>query len=320
MFKSDKTPVWLMRQAGRYLPEYRALKEKYSFLELCRSPELAAEVTLQPLRRFEVDIAIIFADILLPLQGMGIELDFNPGPKIFNPVSKPEDVKSLSADGGESNKYVPEAIRLVKKEHDTIFGFCGSPWTLACYITDPGKYKHFQNTVIFARTQQAAFEDLMEMLVEVLSEYLNLQLEAGVKAVQIFDSWGGILSAEDYKRYSLPWIEKLLSKVNGNTILYCGNGQHLLEEVFESSADYISLDWRCNLEAACALAQKKNKGIQGNLDPTILFESPDIVSKATKSMLSKVAPDVPYIANLGHGVLQDTPIESVRTFVDTVHG
>lgn len=325
----ESPPVWLMRQAGRYLPEYRALKEKHTFLELCKSAELATEVTLQPLRRFNLDAAIVFADILLPAEAIGFSVDFNPGPKIANPIKDPSDLQRL-----HQSSFNPAAdptcktISALRKHFDAdsamadkaVIGFCGSPWTLACYLTDQGPFKHFAATQIFAAKQSKAFVAFIDLLEQCLGDFLLAQIAAGADAVQIFDSWGGLLAAEDYRRFSLPSIQRIVERIKPTgcpVIVYCGGTAHLLNEMKETEADGISLDWKTELSVAEEILGSSML-IQGNLDPAHLFLPQEQLEIEAKLMSQQLKRRNRYIANLGHGILQQTPIESVETFIHAV--
>ena len=325
---TPRPPVWLMRQAGRYMEEYVELKEKHGFLKLCRTPDLAVEVSLQPIRAFDLDAAIIFSDILIPLSDLGINFDFTPAPKITNPLKKPEDIERLSAGNlRKSVGFVFEAIAKLKNElafyskeqyRKAVIGFSGAPWTLACYAIDQGPYKQFQGTQVFAYRHHDAFDHLMNLLTELCSKYLIEQFRAGADAVQLFDSWAGILSAEDYSQLALPYTKRIISILKEEgcpTILYVGNSAHLHNKMEDSGANCLSLDWRADLKSVYL---HSNKAIQGNLDPSSLFQSHSQIIAATKEMLSKIGDHTRYIANLGHGVLPGTPREAVQTFVKTI--
>lgn len=324
----ERPPVWLMRQAGRYMPQYRELKERHSFLELCRRPELAVEVSLQPIDQLDVDAAIIFSDILIPLTSLGIEIEFNPGPHILNPLRDPRDFTKLgSASLGPAVGYVFDAVAGLRAElagrpgkRKAVIGFAGAPWTLACYLTAQGPYKHFQATSIFAHEHPREMEQLLDRLTTLITDYLMGQVAAGADAVQLFDSWGGILDAADYRQFSLPYLERIISAVQDigcPVILFVGNSSHLLAELGTTGATAISIDWRTSLsEAARQLGDRFI--LQGNLDPTQLFGSiPDVVDRTT-TMLRQAPHGGRYIANLGHGILQTTPVENVEAFVRTV--
>lgn len=328
----DRPPVWLMRQAGRYLSEYRAVKEQHGFLGMCRSAEIAAEVTLQPVRIFDVDAAIIFSDILLPAACLGIEVDFNPGPVVKNPIRSPGDLNSIKVgDPAAKLSYVLDALRIVRSDLEkevtenrkAVIGFAGAPWTLACYLIDQGPYKHFAGTQIFAQRHSEAFKGFVMLLADLIADYLLAQIEAGADVVQIFDSWGGNLSEEDYRRFALPANQRIIETVRHRApvVLYVGGGSHLLSSMYDSGADCLSVDWRTSLEKAVSIGDG-SRAVQGNLDPAQLFAPVEEVIRHSRKMLGSVmktkARHRGYVANLGHGVLQETPRESVKAFVDTV--
>lgn len=324
-----RPPVWLMRQAGRYMKAYRDLKSKHGFLGLCRSPELAAEVTMQPVRAFDPDAAIIFSDIMIPLEGMGIEFTFNPGPQIENKIKTLSDVNELKvSDPLNSCPFVFEAISSVKRqlselearEPKALIGFAGAPWTLACYIVEQDIYKHFQGTQVFAHKNPEVAITLLTKITDVIVKYVLAQVEAGAEVIQIFDSWGGILGEEDYKQFSLPFLQRIFEQVRStgcSSILYVNNSAHLLSALEQSGADCISVDWRTPLDKA-ENTLSGNLALQGNLDPTHLFKNKEDLHQLTRKMLSGLNRKTGYIANLGHGILPHTPIESVQCFIDAV--
>ena len=326
----ERPPVWLMRQAGRYLSEYRALKEQYSFLELCKSVELALQVTLQPIEILDVDAAIIFADILLPLEPMGINLEFNPGPKIHNPIRQANDVQQLKVvDNFSRLQFVFDLVAQARQELEKLpgepkatIGFAGAPWTLASYLIDQGPVKHFLGTQIFAEERPQAFHDLMEKLTLSVSGYLLEQVANGAQAIQLFDTWGGNLSAKDYRRFALPYTQKIIHAVRNTgtpCVLYLNGASHLLDELLESGADCLSIDWRSDLgetEGYVVEKSQREVALQGNLNPTLLFQSQENLAQTTREMLARVKRRKSYIVNLGHGVLPTTPRENVVAFVE----
>lgn len=324
----ERPPVWLMRQAGRYLEEYRALKTKNSFLEMCRNPELAFEVSMQPIRFFQPDAAIVFADILLPAQCLGIDVTFAPGPKVTNPIRGVADIRDLRMESpARILSFVPEALTAIRNALEqeegprkAVIGFAGAPWTMACYLIDQGPYKHFEQTAIFAKEHPKAFAFFLETISRLTEEYLLAQVEGGADVVQLFESWGGILSLDDYRRYALPSCERIITSLARRgvpVILYVNGSSHLLHAMTESGASCLSVDSRTPLAAAYSVVGK-NVTIQGNLDPTDLFLQGDEVYSRTREMISAVPDQRNYIANLGHGVLQSTPRESVRVFIEAV--
>ena len=320
-------PVWLMRQAGRYLPEYRALKEKHSFLEMCKSPELAAEVTMQPLRRFALDAAILFADIMLPLECLGLKVDFSPGPQLDRQIRSPLDISELNLHPVEQIlSYVFSSVSLIRSRLEpaaerirpAFLGFAGAPWTLACYLIDQRSFKNFHGTHVFAAEHPAALEQLLDKLARMTIDYLYGQIEAGVDAVQLFDTWAGSLSQESYRRFALPSVRRITEAVKRKqrpVILYVNGCSHLLPALREAGADAISIDWRTGLREA---EQILGSGIslQGNLDPACLFAPPEQVRAAAGRAVCSLERRTGYIANLGHGILPETPVEGVAAFIE----
>jgi uroporphyrinogen decarboxylase len=322
----DCTPVWMMRQAGRYLPEYRAIRAKHSFLEMCKTPELAAEVTLQPIRRFEIDAAIIFADILLPLEPMGIGLEFSKGegPVIGNPVRNMADVARLKpVEAATQIEYLMNAIKIVLRELDRkvpLIGFSGAPFTLASYIIEGGGSRNYEHAKTMMFAQPDAWHRLMEHLTGVIVNYLNAQIDAGVQVVQLFDSWVGALGPSDYREFVLPHQKRVIAGIKKTVPLihFAHGASHLLEMVSEAGGDVIGLDWRCDLD----LAWKRvgfDKAVQGNLDPVSLFGTPDFIRKRTKDILDRAAARNGHIMNLGHGILQQTPLDHAEEFINATH-
>jgi uroporphyrinogen decarboxylase len=322
----DCTPVWMMRQAGRYLPEYREIRSKHTFLEMCKTPEVAAEVTIQPVRRFEIDAAIIFADILLPLEPMGIGLEFakGEGPVIHNPVRTMADVLKLRPiDAASQIEYLMKAIKIVLKELGgkvPLIGFSGAPFTLASYIIEGGGSRNYEHakTMMFAEPQ--AWHKLMEHLTGVIINYLNAQIDAGVQVVQLFDSWVGALGPSDYREFVLPHQKNVIAGIKKSVPLihFAHGASHLLEMVSEAGGDVIGLDWRCDLD----IAWKRvgfDKAVQGNLDPIALFGSQEFIRKRTKEILDRAGGRNGHIMNLGHGILQQTPLENAAEFINATH-
>lgn len=322
----DCTPVWIMRQAGRYLEEYRAVRARHSFIEVCKTPELAAEITLQPIRRFELDAAILFADILLPLEQMGIEFAFtrDDGPRIGNPVRTRADVEKLRAIAPrEEMAYLMETIRLVKRELNglvPLIGFAGAPFTLASYLIEGGGSRHYLLTKSLMYRDPAVWRLLMEKLTDMTIAYLNDQIAAGVQAVQVFDSWVGCLSSADYRDFVLPHQKRLLASLNPETpcIHFAFGASHLLPLVKEAGGDVIGVDWRTDIGAAWkALAYEP--GIQGNLDPAALHGSRPYLRRRVRGILAGVGGRNGHIFNLGHGILPTAPVDAVKCLIDLVH-
>ena len=322
----DQTPAWFMRQAGRFLPEYRAVRERHTLLEICAVPELTAEVTLQPIRRFGMDGAIIFADILLPLVPMGIDLTFVPdvGPSIANPIRTPEDIARLvPIDPLEALAPTLEALRLVRSElpPDTaLIGFAGAPFTLASYLIEGGPTRNFIKTKSFMYHQPEAFRALMEKLVTLTIDYLRAQAEAGAQVLQLFDSWVGYLGREDYRRFIKPHsaaIFEALGDLDCPTIHFGVGTGELLGDISEAGGDVIGLDWRVPLDEGWARVGE-DKGVQGNLDPAVLYGPHDFIRERVQRILTLADGRPGHVFNLGHGVNPTTPMDGVSVVLDTL--
>ena len=322
----DRTPVWFMRQAGRYMAEYRKLREKHTLLDLCKNPELACEVTMQPLR-LGVDAAILFADILLPLEPMGAPFEFakGEGPVIHEPVSRIEQIEKLRViDPHEGLGYVLEAIRTIRKElagKVPLIGFAGAPFTLASYLVEGGKSAHFAKTKRLMYAEPAAWRLLMEKLSEVVRLYLRAQIEAGAQVVQLFDSWVGQLSVEDYVEYVQPHTKHILSDVMkaGVPVIHFGTGtQALLPAMRDAGGHVIGVDWKTPLAEAWERIGYDH-AVQGNLDPTVLFGPLDVAKRHAKRVLEAAGKRNGHIFNLGHGILPETPVATVEAIIDYVH-
>jgi uroporphyrinogen decarboxylase len=323
----DRTPIWLMRQAGRYMAEYRAIREKYSFLEMVKTPELAAEVTMQPVNAFEVDAAIIFADILPPLEGVGIDLTFEKGegPVIHNPIRTPAHIEALpQPDPREHTAFTLEAIRLVKNElagRIPLIGFSGAPFTLASYAIEGGSSRDFRTTKKLMYGEPEAWRMLMSKLTGLVSSYLLAQVEAGAQAVQIFDSWAGNLAPIDYQEYVLPYVQQCIANVEsaGVPIIYFGvEMSGMMPLLKQTGAHVLGADWRIALDDAWAQIGP-GIAIQGNLDPTVLFAPWPVVQSRAADILERAAGRPGHIFNLGHGILTETPVENVKRLVEFVH-
>ena len=321
------TPVWLMRQAGRYLPEYMAIRSKYSFLEMCKAPDLAAEVTLQPVDILGVDAAILFADILLPLEGMGINLEFakDEGPIIHNPVRTMRDVENLRIiDAEEATPYVMEAIRILRRElvnKAPLIGFSGAPFTLASYMIEGSGSKTYINCKRMMYEAPAIWHALMAKISEVVVRYLKAQIAAGAQAVQVFDSWVGTVAPDDYREFVLPHTKYVMDALKGQgvpVIHFANNGSTLLDLVKEAGGDVFGLDWRVDLDEAWSRLGH-DVAVQGNLDPFALFAPAEIIEKKVKQILVKAAKRPGHIFNLGHGINKETPVEKAKILVDAVH-
>jgi uroporphyrinogen decarboxylase len=313
-----------MRQAGRYMKEYRALREKHSILELAKTPELACEVTLQPVRAMQVDAAILFADILLPVEPMGVKLRFSPGPVLENGVRDAADVKRLiDFDVREGLSYVLRAVRMTRDELGEkvpLIGFAGAPFTLASYIIEGGPTKDFAKTKAFMLEQPKAWDLLMRKLRRITADYLSAQIAAGAQAVQLFDSWIGALSPEQYRRFVQPHSAFVLSTAGkfGVPVIHFGTGTSgFLEDFSAAGGDVIGVDWRVDLGRAWKRIGPK--AIQGNLDPVALMGPRAELKKAVEEILGQARGKRGYIFNLGHGILPQTPVDNVRAVVDWVH-
>ena len=322
----DVTPVWFMRQAGRYMPEYQAIRQKYSLLEICYQPELAAEVTLQPVRAFGVDAAILFADILLPAIPLGVGLEFakGEGPVLHNPVRTMEDVRALKPVEVEAALgYVMEAIRILRGElkETPLIGFCGAPFTVASYIIEGGSSREFLKTKMMMYSNPQTWYALMEKLSGVLADYLVAQIRAGAQAVQVFDSWVGVLSPWDYETFVLPYSQKVLTaaKNAGVPVIHFGtNTTTLLPLMKRAGGDVIGLDWRIPLDNGWSLLGD-DIAVQGNLDPIALFAPLPELKARVQDVLRRANGRPGHIFNLGHGILQHTPVDNVKAVVEMVH-
>lgn len=325
--ETDYTPVWLMRQAGRYMPEYMAIREKSDFLTMCKTPELATEVTLQPVDIIGVDAAILFADILLPLEGMGLDLAFakNEGPVISNPVRNKQDVDNIRIlEAEEATPYVMDAIRMLRKELENkvpLIGFSGAPFTIASYIIEGGGSKEYKNCKTMMYKEPELWHALLGKISEVLLRYLKAQIKAGAQAVQMFDSWVGALNAQDYVTYVLPHSKFVLAGLKDEgvpVIHFANNAGAMLENVAEAGGDVIGVDWRINLDVAWNRVGY-DRAIQGNLDPFILFSTPEVIEEKVKWILELADNRPGHIFNLGHGINKETPVENVKALVEAVH-
>ena len=322
----DCTPVWIMRQAGRYLEEYRAVRAKHSFIEVCKTPELVVEITLQPVRRFELDAAIIFADILLPLEKMGIDFEFTKGdgPRINNTVRTRADVAKMRAiDPMAEMAYLMDAIRMVKRELNgkvPLIGFSGAPFTLASYITEGGGSRNYVFTKSMMYREPETWHLLMEKLTDMVIVYLNDQIKAGVQAVQVFDSWVGCLSLADYREFVLPHQKRLMAGLDKSVphVHFAFGASHLLPLIREAGGDVLGLDWRMDIDAAWKVLDHE-PCIQGNLDPVALYGSREYIERRVAEILARVGNRNGHIFNLGHGILPTAPIDNVKYMIDLVH-
>ena len=322
---TERTPVWIMRQAGRYLPQYRAVRAKADFLTLCKTPDLAAEVTIQPVDELGVDAAIIFSDILIPVQAMGMALELGDhGPKLPSPIASAADVARLHSPDPESETgFVMEAIRRTVKSlagRVPLIGFCGAPFTLASYMIEGGGSKNFLATKRFLFEQPQAARALFDLLADSLGVYLAAQARAGASALQIFDSWGGELSPADYETWGVPYLQRMVAaaqKEKVPVIMFCTGSAGMLERLAKVGADAVGLDWRIELDVARARLGPK-LAVQGNLDPCALFLPPEQLEARVRDVLARGG-GTGHVFNLGHGILPPTPPEAARRLVRLVH-
>lgn len=323
--KVDYTPVWLMRQAGRYMKEYQEVRAKVDFLTLCKTPELAAKVTLQPIDILGVDAAILFSDILIAVEAMGMQLEFHDkkGPILADPVRTKAGVdKLVIPDTEDSMPFVLDTIKILRKELKVpLIGFSGAPWTLATYIIEGGSSKNFMHTKKMMYQNPGLFKALMEKITATVVEYLSAQIKAGAQAVQLFDSWAGILAPYDYENVIFPHVKtaiKALKKFDVPVIYFVNDCAGLLKIVKKCGADVIGIDWRVDMAKAAKKLGKKYS-IQGNLDPLVLFAPREHIEDRVKDILFKAEPARGHIFNLGHGILPETPVENAIAMVEAVH-
>lgn len=321
----ERTPVWLMRQAGRYQAEFRAVRSKYGFLELCKTPEKACEVTVMAVEMLNVDAAIIFADILLPIDALGLGLEYvkGEGPQIGRPIRSRADVEALpQIDVATSLSYVYDAIELTSQKlqkNIPLIGFAGAPFTLASYMIEGGGSRNFENTKALMYSDPTAWALLLDRIVEITAKYLHHQVEAGADALQIFDSWVGCLSPSDYSRFVLPHMRKLFDTVGdiAPVIHFGTNTATLLPLLREAGGDVIGMDWRIPLDQGWQIIGH-DKAVQGNLDPTVLLGSKDEIRIQACRILQEAKGKPGHIFNLGHGILPMTPVENVKYLVEVV--
>jgi uroporphyrinogen decarboxylase len=322
----DCTPVWFMRQAGRYMQEYQAVRRKHSILEVCKSPELAAQVTLQPIDRFPLDAAIIFADILLPLEPMGIPFSFEEGegPVIHRPVRDRAAIECLRVTDGDELRFVYEAIRQARRAlagRVPLIGFAGAPFTLASYAIEGGSSRNYVLTKQLMYQDPGSWHLLMDKLARMVTGYLRRQIQAGAQAIQVFDSWVGCLSPNDYAEYVLPHMQVIFEGLmrEGVPMIHFGTGTGaLLGYQRRAGGDVIGVDWRIHLDEAWAKVGH-DVAVQGNLDPVVLFAPRHEIERRVEDILRRAGGRPGHIFNLGHGILPNTPVEAVATAVDMVH-
>ena len=322
--KVERPPVWMMRQAGRYLPDYMKLKEKYSFFERCQKPELATEITIQPVEQIGVDAAIIFSDILVVPQAMGLEVQMveGKGPFLPDPVKTIEDLKRIrKPDVNESLGYVFDALSLTKKTLDgrvPLIGFAGAPWTLLCYMVQGKGSKTFDEAKAFCFTQPETAHRLLQMITDTTIDYLKGQAKAGANVVQLFDSWGGLLSPKDFKEFSLQYITQIITSLKDviPTILFAKGAWFALDAMSQTGANALGIDWCVTAETARRYTGN-NITLQGNFDPAKLLAPVNEIKKEVNSMIASFG-TTGYIANLGHGILPNVPVDHARAFVDAV--
>jgi uroporphyrinogen decarboxylase len=324
---TERTPVWMMRQAGRYLPEYRAVRAKVDFLTLCKTPELASEVSIQPVDILGVDACIIFSDILVVPEAMGMKLFVEEGaggPRFDNPIHSRADIDKLSVpDPNRELKYVMDALRLTRKSLNNrvpLIGFAGSPWTLATYMVEGKGSKNFRamKELIYSHPKDAHV--LLDKLARTVAAYLSAKIEAGAQAVQIFDTWGGILPPDEFREFSLRYIDQVLQLLKRNgapTIVFCKDCAHSLEAIADIGCNVVGLDWSIDIGKARMMIGSY-AALQGNLDPTILYAPPERIREGVKKTLEKFGTGSGHIFNLGHGILPDIPVEHAKAFVQAV--
>ncbi len=320
----ERPPVWMMRQAGRYLPEFMELKHKYDFFTRCQTPELASEITVQPIRRYGMDAAILFSDILVIPQAMDIEVEMKPnfGPYLPNPIRSKEDLERVIVpDIQDTLGYVMEAITMTKEKlNDEIplIGFAGSPWTILCYCVEGQGTKSFDKARGLCFSQPEVAHQLLQKITDTTIAYLKAKVEAGVNAVQVFDSWGGMLSPTDYQEFSWPYIQQIVDALKGLApVIVFGKGcWFALKEMAQSGASAVGVDWTCSAQNARYLTGG-NITLQGNFDPARLLSPPTEIKKRVTQMINEFGKDK-YIVNLGHGILPNIPLENAKAFIDAV--
>lgn len=320
----DRPPVWMMRQAGRYLPEFMELRDKYDFFTRCQTPDMAAEITLQPVRRFPLDAAIIFSDILVIPQAMGMPFEMRPnvGPWLENPIRSMADVEKLSSGNvNDDLKYVFEALKITKQHLNNeipLIGFAGSPWTIFCYAIQGQGSKNFDKAKAFAFKETKAAHLLLQKITDSTIFYLKEKINAGADVIQLFDSWGGMLSPTDYQEFSYPYIQQIVDALYEQVpvVVFAKGCWYALDEMSQSNASALGVDWTIRPEVARELTQNRIT-LQGNFDPSRLFSTPETIEKMVHEMIDSFGTRR-YIANLGHGILPGVPVENARAFIEAV--
>jgi uroporphyrinogen decarboxylase len=323
----DRTPVWMMRQAGRYLPEYRAVRARHDFLTMCKTPEIATQVTLQPVEIIGVDAAIIFSDILVVPEAMGMPLTMveSHGPRFASPLRSSDDVRALrQADPERHLRFVMDAIAMTRRGLNgrvPLIGFAGSPWTLASYMVEGGGSRDFGKIKSMMLDEPALLDQLLRLLAETVRRYCEAQIAAGAQAIQIFDTWGGILDPDHYRRFSLDPVYEILSRMqrgDAHVIIFSKGAAHALGEIASTGADVVGVDWTVDMAHAKSVTGGR-VALQGNLDPSFLYASPESIRKEVRSILRKFGPGPGHIFNLGHGMFPDVPVENALALVRSVH-
>lgn len=320
----SRPPVWMMRQAGRYLPEFMELKDKYDFFTRCQTPDMAAEITMQPVRRFPIDAAIIFSDILVIPQAMGLPFEMRPGvgPWLDNPVRSAADVAKLrTGDVNDELKYVFDALKITKEalnDEIPLIGFAGSPWTIFCYAVQGQGSKNFDKAKAFAYTETKAAHELLQKITDSTIIYLKEKINSGADVIQVFDSWGGMLSPKDYQEFSYPYITQIVDALYElvPVVVFAKGCWYALDEMSQSNASALGVDW--TIKPSVAREMTKNRiTLQGNFDPSRLLSPPETIQKMVKEMIDEFG-TTKYIANLGHGILPNIPVENASAFIEAV--
>jgi len=319
-----RTPIWIMRQAGRYLPEYREVRGQADFLTLCKTPELAARVTLQPIDRFGMDAAILFSDILVPAEALGFRVDFRPGPVLDSPVRAPADVRRMrDGDPREEVPFVFETIRVLRRElagRVPLIGFAATPFTLAAYLVEGQGSKHFEQVKRLLFGDPTTAHELLERVTDTTARYVAAQVDAGAQAIQLFDSWAGLLGVDEYREFSLRYLRRVFDALrpSGVPLIYFAlDAAHLLTPIAECGADVVGVDWRLPLDEVSRRLDHRF-ALQGNLDPCLLFGSPETIERHARDVLRRAEGLKGHVFNLGHGVLPTTPVEAVDALVRVV--